>query len=398
MYRKLSLIALLFSLFLIEALACTTAVISGRATADGRSMLWKVRDTEAYNNSMRYFDDGTYSYLGLVNSDDLEGKAVWGGTNSVGFAIMNSASFNVNVGDTCPLQDREGEFMKLALQTCASLADFERLLDALTQPRGLAAHFGVIDAEGGAAFYEVNNRTWTKYDANDAPGGYVLRTNFSQTGTPDVGYGFIRLETAQALFEPFRDASKLTVPVIMQQFSRCLIHPVLDVDYRKEYETKPYSEKFVASDDLITRFGTASNILIQGVKKGDSPDMSTLWVQVGFPFTSLSIPLWVRGGAEIPSALRYDESLKNSPLSAAATKWKQDCFPLGRSDGYHYLKIGKLVNAEGTGFVQRLEKEEEQIFSETKALEAKWRKKLPQSSEIAAYYQRLDEQIRRFYQ
>ena len=48
--------------------ACTTAVISGRATPDGRSIIWKLRDTDDLENSMRYFTDGKSPYLGLVNS------------------------------------------------------------------------------------------------------------------------------------------------------------------------------------------------------------------------------------------------------------------------------------------------------------------------------------------
>lgn len=144
---------------------------------------------------MRYFTDGKYPYLGLINSSDTEGKNVWAGSNSVGFAIMNSASFNVNEKDSVDIENQEGAFMKLALQTCASLAEFEELLNTHPRPMGLAAHFGVIDAHGGAAFYEVNNYTWTKFDANEAPEGYVLRTNYSETGTPDVGYGFIRRKT-----------------------------------------------------------------------------------------------------------------------------------------------------------------------------------------------------------
>ena len=54
------------------------------------------------------------------------------------------------------------------------------------------ANFGVIDAQGGAAYYETTNFSFTKIDANDpvvAPFGYLIRTNYSFTGTADDGYG-----------------------------------------------------------------------------------------------------------------------------------------------------------------------------------------------------------------
>ena len=112
---------------LTNAHACTTAVIAAKNSTNGRSVIWKLRDTDNLENAMRYFDDGKYNYLGLVNSKDTRGMNVWGGSNSAGFAIMNSASYNVNVGDTTQLKDKEGVFMKLALQTCATLEDLEKL-------------------------------------------------------------------------------------------------------------------------------------------------------------------------------------------------------------------------------------------------------------------------------
>lgn len=376
---------------------CTTAVISGKATPDGRAIIWKLRDTETMENAMRYFTDGKYTYLGLVNAKDTKGEQVWGGSNCTGFAIMNSASFNVNEGDTTSLKDREGVFMKLALQTCKTVIDFENLLTTYPKPMGLAAHFGVIDAKGGAAFYEVNNHTWTKFDANTAPKGYVLRTNYSDTGKANIGYGFIRRQTADKIFAEANEKQNLNYRIVMQDFSRCFYHPVFDTDYRRNYESGEYHTDFISSDDMITRHGSASTILIQGIKKGESPDMSTVWVQVGFPETTVSMPLWVRGGEKIPTILQYDASLKNSPLNQYAMTWKNKAYPIGRSDGYHYLKMTELVNPNKTGYLQRIERLEKEIFTLTEEKLEGWRKTTPQSSEIENYYQFLNKKVKDFY-
>jgi nitrous oxidase accessory protein NosD len=122
-----SLWALLLTTSTIEA--CTTAIISGKATVNGRPLLFKQRDTDELSNKLVSFTDGKYSYIGLVNTKDTKNKAVWGGYNSAGFAIMNSASYNLNNKDSVKNSDNEGFIMKLALQTCATLADFEKLLD-----------------------------------------------------------------------------------------------------------------------------------------------------------------------------------------------------------------------------------------------------------------------------
>lgn len=396
---KKTILIILVIIFAIAhtADACTTAVISGKATPDGRSIIWKVRDTDDLENSMRYFTDGKYPYLGLVNSSDTEGKNVWAGSNSVGFAIMNSASFNVNEKDSVGIENQEGAFMKLALQTCASLEEFEHLLNTHPRPLGLAAHFGVIDANGGAAFYEVNNYTWTKFDANEAPEGYVLRTNYSETGTPDVGYGFIRRQTADKLFADASKQNSIDVQTIMQDFTRTFYHPVYNMDFRVNYESGNFQTDFISSDDMLSRNGTSSNILIQGVKKGESPDMNTLWVQVGFPETTVSLPMWVRGEDSFPEILKYDEKLKNCPLNDYAMKWKSEAYPIGRSDGYHYLKMTKLINPEKTGYLQRIEQIEKDIFTQTEEKLNVWRKNTPNIKAINSFYDKLNGMVEVFY-
>jgi len=352
------ILILLITLFITNiGFGCTTAVISGKYTKDGRPMIWKLRDTDYLKNKMMYFNDGKYNYVGLVNSEDLKGEQVWGGANSKGFSIMNSASFNVNLNDSTSIKDREGYIMKKALQECATLEDFENLLKNLPKPMGLAAHFGVIDANGGASFYEVNNNTFTKFDANDsaeAPNGYILRTNFSFTGKKDIGYGFIRFQTAQDLFYQAESMGKLNYQTIIQDFSRSFKHAVQNKDFRKEFETAPEGDHFINSGDFITRHGSSSAILIQGVKPKESSDLTTIWTMVGFPNTSIALPTWVKGGKDLPKLLA-EGSTGNSPLNEMALKLKDECYPIKRSAGYKYLNISKLINSDKTGFVQKIE-------------------------------------------
>lgn len=400
--KKLAFI--FFILIILQSIqpstACTTAILSGKCTTDGRPLMWKLRDADEVENSVKFFNDGKYTYIGLINSKDLHGENVWGGSNSRGFAIMNNASYNVNLGDTTSLKDQEGRFMKLALQTCVTLQDFENLLETYPKPRGLAANFGVIDAQGGAAYYEVNNRTYTKYDANDAktaPNGYLVRTNFSFNGKKDVGYGFIRYQTAEEIFGKAYQAKKLNYQTVIQEFTRCFYHPLLNVNYREKYKTIPYGKNFVTSDDLITRHGSVSSIVVQGVKAGESADLSTIWMQVGFPETCATVPVWVRGGEHLPWTLSYNADMQNSPLNKAALDWKNKCYPIGRSDGYHYLNISELINKEGTGFVQRIETVEKEIFRQTDKKMNEWRKSAPSEQDIQQYYNVLDRQIKAFY-
>lgn len=382
-------------------MACTTAVISGKFTKDGKPMIWKVRDTESLNNKMMFFNQGKYTFIGLVNTDDVKGRQVWAGSNEKGFAIMNSASFNVNLDDKSEKKDLEGVFMKKALEECATLSDFEKLIKESPKPMGLAAHFGVIDAKGGAAFYEVNNHTFTKFDANDqqvAPDGYVLRTNYSFTGERNKGLGYVRFHTAQQLLMQYDFAGNLTPQTFMQNLSRDFHNPILDIDFRATYENANTDRDiFVSANDLITRHETSSAILIEGVTEKMDQDMSTIWVQVGFPETCVTYPLWVRGGNDLPSILTPDKE-NVVALSKWATTWKEECYPINRCEGYKYLCINKLFNKENTGYLQQIEKLEKEVFQSTTNKQKNWSKQSPTKKEIQEYYGSLTKMISEFYQ
>ncbi len=95
--------------------ACTTVIISGRYTPDGRPLLWKHRDSDDEKTKLMYFHEGRFDFIALVDVSDTLGENVWIGTNSAGFAIMNSASYNLNLPDTCQKRDLEGILMKSAL-------------------------------------------------------------------------------------------------------------------------------------------------------------------------------------------------------------------------------------------------------------------------------------------
>ena len=174
-----------------NAPACTTAVISGRATVDGRPILWKNRDTRSIHNEVAILDDGNYRVLAVVSAGKRD--AVWMGTNEAGFCIENSLSKDLAIDEETS-GPANGQFMKLALQTCATVEEFRQLLEKTNATgRRTTANFGVIDAHGGAAMFETGPASYSMFDANDpsvAPNGYIVRSNFATTAhgfdaTPD---------------------------------------------------------------------------------------------------------------------------------------------------------------------------------------------------------------------
>ena len=91
---KRILLLLLTPFLLLNTWACTSFIISGKATPSGRPMMFKHRDTGELNNRIAYFQGEKYAFIGLMNSPMLDGE-VWSGVNEAGFCIMNTASYNL---------------------------------------------------------------------------------------------------------------------------------------------------------------------------------------------------------------------------------------------------------------------------------------------------------------
>ncbi len=394
--RILLMTVSMFILIQSISLACTSAIVSGKYTADGRPILFKHRDSDFEDNKLVFFKDGKYEYIGLVNSKDTLNKQVWGGCNSVGFAIMNTASYNLKADDdTASVEDREGIVMKMALMQCETIEDFEKMLDNMPKPWGVQANFGVIDAYGGAAYYETGNYSYKKVDVNDpmlAPFGYIIRTNYSFDGKEDEGYGYIRYLTAEELIYNAAAAKSLNTKFFLQDVSRSLKHSLMNTDLGIEPK---YSEKengYEPMNDYIVRNGSVSSILIQGVKKGEAPTNATIWTILGFQFTTVAVPTWLFGGEQLPELVVKDES-GNAPLCDKSLILKNRCFPIKRGSGGRYMDLAQVINKEGNGYWQKLEKVENEVLSNTESKLKEWREGKFTKEKIQKYYKWLDEFI-----
>ena len=157
--------AILLIAAIVTADACTSAIVSGRLTANGRPLLWKNRDTGDQNNRVERVKahDGLLEFVALFDARDSKDSAAWLGFNERGFAIMNTASYNLN-HDKVPERDmdKEGVVMRYALERCTTVDDFEHVLEQLPKPLGVEANFGVIDAQGNGAYFETGNYKWVK--------------------------------------------------------------------------------------------------------------------------------------------------------------------------------------------------------------------------------------------
>ena len=305
--RKLLSVIIVYLVGWIPMFPCTSAVVSGRVTPDGRPLLWKHRDASDLNNRIVHFEaeGGTLEFVGLVNGVDTMANEVWAGYNTSGFAIMNTASYNLK-NDTSSLSDREGVVMKQALGECRTVEDFARLLYSLPRPIGVEANFGVVDALGGAAYFEVNSYEVFRYDVKDSPDGYLLRTNYSVSGRPNEGYGYIRYDNAARLFSRAASERSITPEWITGICSRSFYHTLLGRDFT--------TDTWVVDQDFIPRRSTSASVVIEGVKSGESPVFTTMWTMLGYPPCSVVLPVWIGCEYGVPTLLQGSEDSVRSPL------------------------------------------------------------------------------------
>ncbi|MDR1552077.1 MAG: C45 family peptidase [Prevotellaceae bacterium] len=394
MKNILTVILIILIVTVQKSTACTSAIITGKATHDGRPLMWKHRDTGTENNRIIYAQGAKFSYIGLTNSNDIKNEEIWAGTNSAGFCIMNTASYNLkDVDDKTESKDREGIIMRMALEYCATISDFEHFLDTVKKPLGIESNFGVIDANGGAAYYEANNFTYTKYDANDpeiAPNNYIIRTNYSCSGREDAGMGYIRYENAKYLFEN-RQSEKFTPEWIFSSASRSYYHSLLSCDLQTAMP------EYAIDQDYIPRRSSAAAIIFQGVKPNEAAERTTMWTALGFPPCSVAVPLWVKGGDKLPEIMLKADNNNNSPLCNKVVALKHKVFHIERGNGEKYMNFSLLYNEKGTGIIQKIKPYEKEIFEETHKKINEWNTSSWNAENIHAYYKYLNEKIIKIY-
>lgn len=364
--KSIILILMLTLLSVIDSRACTSAIISAEMNPYGRPILWKHRDTSAIDNKVEYIagHPGELSYVALYNAADKELREAWIGMNEAGFAVMNTASYNIK-DDKVPdnLMDKEGFVMTEALKRCRTVDDFACLLDSLPRPMGVEANFGVIDAMGNGAYFETNNHSYQRFDLRDAPQGVLVRTNYSHSGRKGEGYGHIREANAVHLLEPYIKTRSVAPEVLTEELSRTFYHDGKNRDFTNAHSTK------VLDEDFIPRFKSTATVAIEGCKPQADLNKVTpefvkneyvMWTGLGYPPCAeiRGVTCDVNG---VDGDLRGLKPNGHSKLADEAKALRNKVFISGKNKK-NYLNIDKLYNSSGTGYTQKLLKKNRQNY------------------------------------
>lgn len=398
--RKLLLAFFALAVMLVEVkpvLACTSVIVSGRVTKDGRPLIYKNRDTRILSNMTIVVQGPRYRYLGLVNAKDTIPLDVWGGHNEAGFAIVNTAAYNLNGngGDT----DGDGILMRKALGLCATLEDFERLIDTVKKPMDVNSNFAVLDAQGGCAYYETGNYSFVKFDVNDtlvAPDGYLMRTNFGTTGNHKLDVGVERYYAITDFMKVACEEGHLDHDYLVTHIPRYMTHGLTKMNI---YDFMPDTEAdttFFPFADYTVRYSTASVLLVQGVKPGESPLNTVSWTIMGWPLTTIAMPLVLTPSGKLPSIVTNDGT-GHSWLCEKGLELKSRSFSLKRGNTTSYCNIAVLFNKQGTGILQRILPLEAEVMRRGEEALTEFRKHPKDAASMESYYDWVDAFVREKY-
>ncbi len=398
--------------------ACTTAVISGQATVDGRPLLWKNRDTSfGKHNEVTLIKGGQFLAIGVVNAGDR--KRVWMGVNSAGFCIENSLSTDladpalalngddiaVSQGGASPAETSKGtshskpkapksgngSLMRQALQRCATVDDFRKLLEE-TNPtgRGTVANFGVIDAQGGAAMFETGPSDFTMFDANDpadAPHGYIVRTNFATTARdlpthPAADqlteiYSGKRYLRACSLIDRAGDTiapNKVSLEYVLRNMTRDLADESGNAFAGTVNAATSVLPASIETQSTISRTTTVSAAVFHGVRPGEDPTLTTMWTILGDPKFSIAVPCWV-GVDAVADDLTDERGAEIGEIAITLRDWYRTATGV-RTDGL-------------TGIWTDLWPIEDEIVQETQHARESWLRDGCSSAELTSFHNRV---------
>jgi len=355
---------------------CTSAVVAGWATPDGRPLLWKNRDIDNQDNKIVFLTEGPLKALALVNVDSL--NSIWMGVNEAGLAIINTASDDLEG----PSSSENGSFQKLALLNCRSVEEFELLLRQTNTPGRLTkANYGVIDSEGRAAYFEAGNHTFTRFNPDST--GFLVRTNFAFTGN-GMGSGYFRYNRAFDLISQAVLSGLITPQFILRQAARDLVNDVVNpypLPYAGGQDGLPAG--FIRTANSINRYRTRSAVVFQGVRPGEDPRLTTMWVLLGEPVCAVALPVWLLAG-RVPQEL--DGAGTASFCDTAIVK-KALCYPLPTNQ--EYLNTRVLDDGQGHGIFSYTLPLEDWVFDRTWTRLESWRQSLPSAEEVSQFQKEL---------
>lgn len=260
--------------------ACSSVIVTGNASKDGRAILMKNRDWPYDPANVPIYvpsTDTTYAYIG-VNTNTM-------GINQWGLAVMNTA-----LPILARSQPVEGNLIlnQKILESYYSVSAIAHALNDSRSPIGptyrasfgnVATCIGVIDRSGAGAFFEISN---TKAYVQYVVDGYDTRANHPRIYSPYAAGPSGRDQyLLDALDEVYEKNGYISWEHVMQNVSRYVRHKELG------------SVNFSIDGEACNPNTVATMVAVSGDSRYGG-QLNCMWTACGpNPITSVFVPTMV---------------------------------------------------------------------------------------------------------
>jgi hypothetical protein len=248
--------------------------IAGRLpTSDARPLMWMTLEDAQPDRQVELrrvsLGGGRFDHIAVFVLGTTE--YIVGGVNTVGLGVVVSIP-----------EDRRSDPHVLRyvadvttrwLADCYSVADVDIDLPAqLPDPRLEGARWGVIDAQGAAAGFRVENGIAARFDASVTTLGYIV----SDTREDDL-----RRQRFERIAQDLSVNGRLEPRHLIDGMTR-------DLGRRAVSRGDPTRGHALAGPDAVCA------VVIQGAGRGHDPGLSTIWAILGHPVVAPATPVWAR--------------------------------------------------------------------------------------------------------
>jgi hypothetical protein len=212
-----------------------------------------------------------------------------------------------------------------------------------------------------------------------------------------LGAGYIRYQTAENLFYRASGSNSLNVPYLLENMCRSLDNSYSEEGIDDYLDLKENEDKFFYFQDCINRSTSTSSVVVQGVREGESPSLTTMWAIVGAPLTSMAVPVWVNSAKILPEVITAPGK-ENAELCEFSFKLMELLVPSQRGSTKYYINSSKVFNSDGTGITQRIIPLEKEVIIKGYSILEGWRSENSINlNQLKRYYNWLDDYVRSTY-
>ena len=285
--RKVRIVVALLAALLYcgEVLACTSAIVAASKSSEGVPLLWKHRDAPTWNCRVAYVEGEKYGYTALLS---LDNKYTYCGINERGFAVLNTVSHNIALTRKGGEKGIAISLMGVILGECATVEEFEAWLKKSNGKRRYVTNYAVGDPSGKAAYFEVSQDGYVKYDLATRAEGFDVRANFSFSGDMvKKGESVPRYDIAMNQMRGNASFSPYDFLEMSRNYKNTDGDSILDLPERR-----------VKDNSSIARYiASASAVMVCDAK---NPRML---VAVGLPQAGMGVPVYVKAKNAIPKCV-----------------------------------------------------------------------------------------------